>query len=160
MRFSRSAALCVGLIVAAPACEKPKHYTTNVEILKIRRFGQDANKQGGVTELELKFVDCPGEAHKVLRVDKVFAACGAKLKQGDKVPAEVVLSYSRERSTYRNDVVRLDDCAVKVDPKDEANYELVQECRPLTATGVDVGVHCDRTRSPEMLAKCPFLRRR
>jgi hypothetical protein len=159
-RWSVAAALSVGVLVALPACDKPQHFKTNVEILKIRRMGQDANKTGGVTEIELKFADCPGETRKVLRIDKSFAACGAKLEQGHKVPADVVLSYSRERGTYRNDVVRIDDCEVKIDPKDEANYELVQECRDLKATGVDVGVHCERTRSPEMLAKCPFLRRR
>ncbi|APR75578.1 Hypothetical protein A7982_00924 [Minicystis rosea] len=156
---SLHAAIGAGLLVLLAGCEKPKHYTTTVEVTKIRRFGQDP-KVPGVTEMELKFAECPGEAIKVLRADKSFSECGSKLKRGDKVPAEVVLSYSRERSSYRNDIVRIDDCAVKVDPKDEANYELVQQCRDLVATGMEVGVHCDRTRSPELLAKCPWLRRR
>lgn len=144
----------LSLVVALAACDEPQHFKTNVQILKIRRFGQGA----GVTEIELKFADCPGDAHKVLRIDRSFAACGAKLEQGDDVPADVVLRYSRERSHYRNEIARLGDCDVKIDPKDEANYELVQECHNLKATGVDVGVQCTRKRSPEMLAKCPFLR--
>ncbi|MFT3765492.1 MAG: hypothetical protein QM820_08260 [Minicystis sp.] len=156
---SLSAAFGVAVLVTLAGCEKPRTFTTTVEVTKIRRFGQDP-KVPGVTEMELKFSECPGDAIKVMRADKSFSECGAKLKRGDKVPAEVVLSYSRERSAYRNDIVRVADCPVKIDPKDEANYELVQECRDLVATGVDVGVHCDRTRSPEMLAKCPWLRRR
>ncbi len=60
-------------------------------------------------------------------------------------------------------VVRADktftQCAIKPDPKEEANYELVQVCTDLQATGVTVGVHCDRTRPKELVAKCPWLRR-
>jgi len=160
---SSHAALGLGLLSALsalPACEKPKQFKTSVEIVKIRRFGQDAAKTGGVTEMELKFADCPGEVHKVLRADKSFSECGARFKRGDKVPADVTLTYSRERGLYRDEVVRLDDCALKIDPKDEANYDLVQQCRPVIATGMDVGIHCARQRSPELIAKCPWLRRR
>ena len=152
-------ALCVGLIVGLSACEKPAHYTTTVELLKIRRFGQDA-KAGGVTEIELKYADCPGDARVVLRAEKSFAACGAKLNRGDKIPAEVMHAYSRERGTYRSTITKIADCPLQVDTKDEANYELVQQCRPVVATGMEVGVHCDRQRGPELLAKCPWLRRR
>lgn len=148
----------LGFLLALTSCDKPKTFDTTVEILKIRRFGQDPKAQ--VTEMELKFVDCPGETHKVIRAEKSFADCGAKLKKGDKVPSSIVLSYNRERGTYRSDFAKIDGCEVKIDPKDEANYELVQTCRPVVATGVEVGVHCDRTRGPELLAKCPFLRRR
>lgn len=157
---SLHAAIGAGLLIVLAGCEKPKRYTTTVEVTKIRRFGQDQQKVPAVTEMELRYAECPGEAIKVLRADKSFGECGSKIKRGDKVPAEVVLSYSRERGNYRHDVVRIDDCSVKVDPKDEANYELVQQCRDLIATGMDVGVHCDRTRSPELIAKCPWLRRR
>lgn len=151
-------ALGVGLLLTAPACKKPQRYTTTVEVLKVRRFGQDP--KASITELELKFAECPGEALKVVRADKSFAECGAKIKRGDTIPAEVVLSYSSERSAYRNEIVRLAECDMKVDPKDEANYELVQQCKSLVATGVEVGVHCERSRSPELIAKCPWLRRR
>lgn len=151
-------AIGVAALVALPACNKPKQYQTTVEVLKVRRFGQDP--KASVTELELKFAECPGEAHKVLRADKSFAECGARIQRGDKLPVDVVLSYSSERGNYRNEIVKIGDCPLKIDPKDEANYELVQRCTSLVATGVEVGVHCDRTRGPELLARCPWLRRR
>jgi hypothetical protein len=145
---------------AALACEKSARYTTTVEILQIQRFGQDPKTNPGMTDLELKFVDCPGDARKIIRTDKAFGACGAKFKKGDKVSADVVLNYSSERSQYRNEIVRLDDCQVKLDPKEEANYEIYQDCRDLVASGAVVGVHCDRQRGKELLAKCPWMRRR
>ena len=148
----------LALLVIAPACKKPERYQATVEVLKVRRFGQDP--RASITELELKWSDCPGDALKVVRADKSFAECGAKIQRGDKLAADVVLTYSSERGSYRNEIVRLGDCPLKVDPKDEANFELVQTCRPLLATGVDVGVHCERSRSPELVAKCPWLRRR
>ena len=113
-----------------------------------------------MVDLELKYVDCPADARKSIRGDKIFGACATGIKQGDRLPAEVVMSYSSERGVYRNEIVRLGKCPLKVDASDEANYELVQECRDLTASGAAVGVHCERTRSPQLLAKCPWLRRR
>lgn len=95
-------------------------------MLKVRRFGQDP--KASITELELKWSDCPGDALEVVR-DKSFAECGAKIRRGDKLAADVVLTFSSERGSYRNEIVR-SLATAKVDPKDEANYELVQTCRP------------------------------
>jgi hypothetical protein len=155
----RKAAVWIGLLVALPACDKPKQFTTTVEVLKIRRFGQNSSA-GSVTEMELRYADCPGDARAVLRADRSFSACGAKLKRGDKVPAEVVHTHVGARANYRSEIVKIDGCGLKIDPKDEANYELVQQCRPVVATGMEVGIHCDRRRGPELVAKCPWLRRR
>ena len=111
-------------------------------------------------DLELKYSDCPGDARRVMRGDKTFSQCGAKFKKGDKIAADLVLSYSSEKGQYRSELVRLDDCEVKLDPKEEANYESVQDCKDLVSSGAVVGVHCDRTRNPELVAKCPWLKRR
>ena len=152
----------LGMLAAAPffsACDKPVHYTTTVEVVQMQRFGQE--KTGpGMMDLELKFIECPGDARKIMRGDKTFGQCGAKFKVGDKVSAELVQTYSTERGSYRSEIVRLDDCSVKLDPKEEANYEIVQDCKDLVASGAVVGVHCDRTRNKELVAKCPWFRRR
>jgi hypothetical protein len=111
-------------------------------------------------DLELKFVDCPGDARKVIRASKTFGPCGAKFKNGDKISAELVQTYSSDRGQYRAEITKLDDCPIEVDPKEDANYEMVQDCKDLMASGAVVGVHCDRTRNKELVAKCPWLRRR
>ncbi len=152
-------------LIAVPAllggCKKTdQRYTTTVEVLQIRRFGSQDAKGGSMLDVELKYADCPADTHKVLRGDKAFGACAAQFKAGDKLPAEVVLSYSSERGLYRSEVVRVGTCPIQIDPKDEANYELVQTCRDLKASGLVVGVRCERRRSPELVAKCPWLRRR
>jgi hypothetical protein len=145
--------------VFSTGCRKPAKYTTTVEVIQVQRFGQDPKAAPGMMDLELKFVDCPGDARKIMRGDKTFGPCGAKFKKGDKIAAEIVTTYSYEKSQYRNEIVRLDDCPVKLDPKEDANYEIVQDCKDLIASGAVVGVHCDRTRNPGLVAKCPWLRR-
>jgi hypothetical protein len=148
--------------LAGAGCgEKPTKYTTMVEIVGLQRLGgQDPKAPPGMMDLELKYSDCPGDARRVMRGDKTFSQCGTKFKKGDKIAAELVLSYSSERGQYRSEIVRLDDCEVKLDPKEEANYETVQECKELISSGAVVGVHCDRTRNKELVTKCPWLKRR
>jgi hypothetical protein len=146
-----------GVLALVSGCGKPVTYSTTVEVLQVQRFGQTG---AGITDLELKFIDCPGDARKIIRGDKTFGQCGGKFKKGDKVRAELVVNYSADRGQYRSEVVRLDDCPVKLDPKEEANYEIVQDCTDLVVSGATVGVHCDRTRNKGLVAKCPWFRRR
>jgi hypothetical protein len=35
----------------------------------------------------------------------------------------------------------------------------VENCTEVKASGSVVGVRCDRMRTPELIAKCPWLRR-
>lgn len=152
--------LLSGVLVLASGCDKPVTYSTTVEVMQVQRFGQDPRTGAGITDLELKFIDCPGDARDIVRGDKTFGQCGVKFKKGDKIKADVVARYSAERGQYRSQIVRLDDCPVNLDPKEEANYEMVQDCKDLVVSGVTVGVHCDRTRNDELVAKCPWFRRR
>ncbi|AKV01267.1 hypothetical protein AKJ09_07930 [Labilithrix luteola] len=148
------------VLLLTAGCDKPKHYTTTVQLAQLQRFGQTTpGSKASIMDLELKFVDCPGDAMKLVRADKAFGECAANFKSGDKLEAELVSTYSSERGGYRNEVVRIGSCPLKMDPKEEANYEMVQTCRDLEATGVVVGVHCDRQRSKELVAKCPWFRR-
>jgi hypothetical protein len=134
---------------------KPREYTTTVEVLHVQRFGATAS----VMDLELKYAECPGDARAVLRADKAFTQCIGAVKAGDKLPAVVKHAWSAERSNYRSEIQKIGACAVKLDPKEDANYEMVQVCSDLEATGVAVGVHCDRTRPAALTQKCPWLQR-
>jgi hypothetical protein len=150
------------LALATPllaACESQKHFTTTMEVLQVESF---KNESGAPQKLaiELRYAECPGDARRVIQADKAFAACNPNVKSGDKLKAELVSTWQSERGSYRSDVVRLGDCPMKQDPKDEAAYEMVQTCTDITATGTVVGVRCDRTRSKELVAKCPWLRRK
>jgi hypothetical protein len=145
----------VSAVVVAACKEAPRTYDTTVEVLQVQRFGA----AGGLMDLELKFADCPGDARRVIRTDKAFVQCIGAIKAGDKVPAQVTHAWSAERASFRSEVVKVGACPLKADPKEEANYEMVQVCSDLQATGVTVGVHCDRTRPAQLVAKCPWLRR-
>jgi hypothetical protein len=56
--------------------------------------------------------------------------------------------------------VKVGECARKVDPQDDATYEMLRSCEDVKIHGVPMGVHCDKTRSPELVAKCPWFYRK
>lgn len=158
MRVSLSSACLLLAASLASACDKPQQFTTTVELLQVRRVGQSTGP--GRIDLELRYVDCPGDARLNIRGDQDFAGCAKGIKKGDKLKADVVRTYSSERGTFRSTLVKLGDCPIKIDTKDEANYETFQECEELKASGAVVGVHCNRRREGALLQKCPWMRRR
>lgn len=138
------------------ACKgKPQRFTTTVQVMQVRAFGTTTK----LMDLEVKYADCPADARQTMRLGKDFTSCDQPVKEGDKLKADVVLSWNPERGFYRNEIVKLGKCDVKLDTKDEANYQTVETCSEVKATGAVVGVRCDRKRTPELLAKCPWLRR-
>jgi len=153
--------LCGLLAVLISGCHaKAQVYETKVEILSARTMGgQHGKAPPSLIEFEMRFIECPGEVKRVVRGDKALAECAAGLKVGEKVPASIDFKYDRERENYRGDLVKLGSCDVKLDPKEDANYETVQVCRDLKASGVVVGVHCDKKREGELVEKCPWLKR-
>jgi hypothetical protein len=152
--------LALGVLAVLPACHgKPQRFDTQVELLSTRTMGGGQGKAPSLIEMQLRFVDCPGQVHRVMRGDKALAACAGGMKAGDKVTATMEMSYDTERENYRDEVVKLGSCEVKLDPKEDANWESVQVCKDLMATGVAVGVHCDKKREGELIAKCPWLKR-
>lgn len=145
-------------LFALSGCEKPTHHKAKVEVQQVQLFGNP--KAPTLMDLHLKYVDCPGEAMKIVRGNKDFTACGAKFKKGDKLEADVLFSYNPAKGSYKADIVKLGDCELKVDPNDVANYESFQDCKDLMASGAAVGVHCDRIRSKAVTDKCPWLKRK
>lgn len=148
-------AIATALSLTLFACDKPKHYTTTLDVLHVQTFGD-----GGMVELEARYSECPGDARRVMRIEKQHADCLHGIAKGQQHKAELVTAYSADKSAYRSDIVKIDECPIVLDPKEEANFETFQLCSDLKASGAAVGVHCDRRRSDEVIAKCPFLKRR
>src|SRR5438046_2727804 len=68
MRSFRSPALlALPFFALLGGCNKPERYTTKVEVLQVQRFGQDPKAAPVMMDLELKFIECPGDARKVMR---------------------------------------------------------------------------------------------
>lgn len=149
----------VSLALLGLGCNKPQHFTTSMELVQVETF-KDEKGAPSTVGLELRYAECPGDARRILRGDKKFAACAGPLKAGDKLKAEFVSTWQSEKGFFRSDVVKLGECDFKQDPKEEANYEMVNTCTDVVTTGAVVGVHCDRTRSAELVAKCPWLKRK
>ncbi|MFO0739529.1 MAG: hypothetical protein U0270_26760 [Labilithrix sp.] len=155
MRLAQAALLLLGL----SACgEGTKKFTTTMEVIQSEPFTDERGLQ--TYGMQLKYSECPGDARRVIRAGKEFAACGAKVKPGDKLEADITATWDSDRGVYRSEITHLGDCALKQDRKDEVNYEMVQMCSDIVATGAVVGVHCDRTRPKEQIEKCPWLKRR
>jgi hypothetical protein len=151
---------CLGICTVALGChDKAREFDTQVEIVSTRTMGGQQGKAPSLIEMEMRFVDCPGEVRRVIRGDKTLAACAASMKSGERLPAKIAFSYDSERENYRNELVKLGPCEVKLDPKEDANYETAQVCKDLVTTGVTVGIHCDRRREGDLIAKCPWLKR-
>jgi hypothetical protein len=147
--------LRAAMVTAVLGCHgKAREYTTTVELLQVQRFAT-----ASVMDIELKYAECPGDARAVLRADKAFGQCIGPVKAGDKLPATVKHAWSAERASYRGEITKIGACELKIDPKEEANYEMVQVCSDLEATGVVVGVHCERSRPAALIKKCPWLQR-
>lgn len=151
--------LLVASLGLLTACESPKKFTTTMEVVQFEPFKDEKNATTTVA-LELRYADCPGDARRILRADKKFAECAGPLKAGDKLKTDLVSTWQSEKGSYRSDVVKIGDCPLKQDPKDEANYEMVNTCTDVVTTGTVVGTRCDRTRSKELVAKCPWLKRK
>lgn len=147
----------VGLLFLA-GCSRAETFTTTVELLDIEHFG-DAPENAKQVNFELRYADCPGDNRRILRGDARLAACTKDLKEGAKVPLEIVSKYQSEKGGYGSKVTKLAGCAVEMDSKDEANYEMTSVCSEVKTTGTVVGVHCDRGRPQALVEKCPFLRR-
>jgi hypothetical protein len=145
--------------LAVAACGEPaKKFSTTMEVLQTEPFTDEKGVQ--TYGMQLKYSECPGDARRVLRAGKEYAACGTKIKPGDKLKADISATWDSERGVYRTEITHLGECPVKLDRKDEFNYEMVQICTDIVATGAVVGVHCDRNRPKEQVDKCPWLKRR
>lgn len=152
-------ALAFAACTGALGCgEKNPSFKTTVTLLRVHAFGRDP-KEPVMMDVELWYSECPGKARKLIRGDKTFAKCSLALKAGDKVSAQVQQTYDAERNVYRSQITRLGSCDIQTDAKDEANYEAIEDCKEIKATGSVVGVQCSRRRSPELIARCPWLRR-
>jgi hypothetical protein len=120
-----------------------------------------SGEQGpSVLDVEFGYAACPGHPQAIVRGDRAFAACAKGLKVGDRVPAEITFVYNAERGQYRSDVTKVAGCERKPDAKDDATYDLIRSCGDVTVHGLPMGVHCDKTRSPELVAKCPWFFRK
>lgn len=148
------------LATASTGCSKPSRHETEVEVLQTELFGEADKAAPALMDLDLLFVECPGGPRKIIRGDTKFATCAKKYKKGDKIPAEILLTWRGDKGSYRSDVVKLGDCERRLDPKDDASYDQVQQCTDVVVNGVVTGVRCDRTRSDELVAKCPWFKRK
>jgi hypothetical protein len=147
------------LLVLSGCARSGKTYDTEVEILRLEVIRADEQGNPLTVDVEMQFEKCPGDQRKTIRGDKTFAACILKHKAGEIVPAK--LSHDMDdHGELRPHILGLAGCEHRIDPNDEAAFEVVQVCTDLVVNSVKVGFHCDRRPSPQLLAACPWFRTR
>lgn len=158
--FPVKRAACTALVLLAGCGQKPKTYDANVVVERIEVVRTDASGAPMVTDVTVEFGDCPGQQTETFRGDKTFAACIAKLKKGDKVPAKL-LHAPDEYGEWDVEVTELAGCARKPEPKGaQTDFGVVQVCHELMSNGVKIGFRCERKPSKELIDKCPWFRTR
>jgi hypothetical protein len=157
MRVLTFAAAAALLSIFCAACgQKTEHYSTTLEIARTQTIQSGGGK---VIDVELEYSDCPGEQRDVFQEDAQFAECLGKYKLGEKVPAELTWQQLPD-GHYDSEVDKVGDCVRHRDAADERSYEVVRECKDIVVNGVVVGFQCVRKPTPELLAKCPWFRRK
>jgi hypothetical protein len=58
------------------------------------------------------------------------------------------------------DVTRIAECDRSAEPDDVVSFDMVHECSDTIEQGQKIGFRCNRDLSGELLAKCPWFRRR
>ncbi len=153
-------ALAIAIASLTTGCsDKPEHYTSTLQIARMQIIQDPTGGKSKMVDVELEYTDCPGEQREVFQEDSAFLECIARYKLGDKVPAEISFSKLAD-GHWDSEVDKIGDCVRTRDALDERSYEVVHECKDIVVNGVTVGFQCTRKPTPELLAKCPWFRRK
>lgn len=146
--------------LALASCAKPTtRHDTKVVLQGREVVHRDAKGAPAAVEVSVEYPECPGEQLETLQAGAEFAACLAKYKIGDTLPATIVHAPTAD-GHYDSEIDRLGDCTRRRDARDARSYEVVQICEDVVVNGVVVGFHCDRRPSKELVAKCPWFARK
>jgi hypothetical protein len=146
--------------VAVSACSKRSTtYEAKVRLVRVENVRVDATAKATDVDVELEYVDCPGEQLEVLRGDAAFADCMKQYKNGEEVKVKIDHHWQADRVRWDWDVVEIGGCKRPPDADDISSFDTVQECEPIVANGVTEGFHCNRTPQKELLRKCPWFAR-
>lgn len=162
MRLGARAAIVAGAVaaVSASACAKRSTtYEAKVRLVRVENVRVDETAHATDVDVELEYVDCPGEQLEVLRGDAAFADCMKQYKNGEEVKVKIEHHWQAERVRWDWDVVDIGGCKRPPDPDDISSFDTVQECDPIVANGVTEGFQCNRIPQKELLKKCPWFAR-
>jgi hypothetical protein len=159
-RVSRtSLALAFAVVAVVAGChDKPRWHTSDVRLTRLDPVRRDATGKALTFDAQFSYDNCPGTQIEVIRGGADFAACMAKYKVGQMVPAKIYW-YFHPNGHYQWEVHELGGCARPPDPNDEASYDMVRECSDLKVNGVAVGFRCNEIPEKHLLERCPWFQR-
>lgn len=152
-------ALAVALMAALAACSpRESHWESVCQIVSRMPVHQEADGAVTLVDMELEWDPCPGDQFQVIRGGKAFAACSAKLKEGQYVPVQV-LHYWDPRGYYRWTLEKVGDCKVDVQVDAPGSFEKGQACQDLVHHGRKSGFRCSRKADKSLVSICPWMAR-
>ncbi|MCB1176349.1 MAG: hypothetical protein KDK36_02110 [Leptospiraceae bacterium] len=142
-------------------CKKgPDEYDVKVKINRIEIVREGEDKKPILIDVELNYPDCPGDQIEIIRAGKDFAECFlTKHKVNDIAKAKILWKW-RDLGFYKWDVIGLSGCERVVDPEEEGSYDMIEECEDFLEYGAVVGFRCKRVATADLIAACPWFRRK
>jgi len=148
------------IVVSLPSCHRPKQYETNVEIKRIAAVQAHEPGAASSMDVEVSFLECPGDQIEVVRGGVEFAKCiqSKQTREGGRVGVKVMHRWDPE-GHYEHDIVEVNGCARPFDPNDQDSFKIIRECSDWVVNGVPVGFQCQYAEKEQLVKKCPWFRR-
>ncbi len=150
--------IALAVLPVLAACDGPKWYDSEVEVKRVDVVRRDKDGNPLTADLEVSYVNCPGEQIETIRGGAEFAKCITQHKAGEKVKVKL-LHHPTPEGYYDWDIHEVAGCSRPPDAEDEASFDMVRECEDLLVNGVAVGFHCNLLPQKKLLAKCPWFRK-
>lgn len=148
------------LILLILFCKENKDFVSNVEIVRIEKVKWEKDGKAIISDIEISYKDCPGRQFEIIRGGKEFSECiYSKYKVGNFVDVDINWKWD-SFGYYKWSVKKIGDCDRIFDPLDEVSYDLVEECEDYVIYGQNVGFTCRRIPTSNLIAKCPWFRKK
>jgi hypothetical protein len=150
-------ALSAVVLLTASCKPKDSHWESVCQIVS-RTVVHEEKDGPTLVDMELEWDPCTGDQFQVIRGGKDFAACSAKLKEGQYVSVQV-LHYWDERGYYKWTLEKVGDCKVDVQIDAPGSFEKGQTCDDVVNHGQKSGFKCSRKADKRLVSICPWMAR-
>ena len=135
-------------------------YETNVVITRMDTITFDKDNNHTAVDLEISYIECPGDQIEVIRGDRNFAQCLYSLgkKVGDKLHVDIEWKWGH-LGYYKWVVKRVDTCERVIDLNDQASFDLIEECEDIIVYGNKVGFTCKKIPTDKLIKVCPWFKK-
>lgn len=138
---------------------KPQTFDSQARLRRIEVVHRDDANSPVSTDVDIEWITCPGIQWQTVRSGQAFSTCIQKHKVADTVPVKVLWEWD-DHGNYDWHVVEIGGCKAPPVDDDDSSFDSIGECVPSKQHDAVVGFHCDVEPEGELVAKCPWFRKR